>query len=100
MRQCLDSILSQTFKDWECLLIDDGSTDESGSICDEYARRDNRFAAYHKENGGLTSARNYGLERSVGEWIMHVDGDDSKLQKTRLQTWYLETLDSATTIKQ
>lgn len=76
LRQCLDSILSQTFKDWECLLIDDGSTDESGSICDEYARRDNRFAAYHKENGGLTSARNYGLERSVGEWIMHVDGDD------------------------
>lgn len=48
LRQCLDSILSQTFKDWECLLIDDGSTDESGSICDEYARRDNRFAAYHK----------------------------------------------------
>ena len=45
LRQCLDSILSQTFKDWECLLIDDGSTDESGSICDEYARRDNRFAA-------------------------------------------------------
>lgn len=76
LRQCLDSILSQTFKNWECLLIDDGSTDESGSICDEYARRDNRFAAYHKENGGLTSARNYGLERSVGEWIMHVDGDD------------------------
>lgn len=76
LRQCLDSILSQTFKDWECLLIDDGSTDESGSICDEYARKDNRFAAYHKENGGLTSARNYGLERSVGEWIMHVDGDD------------------------
>lgn len=88
LRQCLDSILSQTFKDWECLLIDDGSTDESGSICDEYARRDNRFAAYHKENGGLTSARNYGLERSVGEWIMHVDG---KIDEDEVR-WYLPSV--------
>lgn len=76
LRQCLDSILSQTFKDWECLLIDDGSTDESGSICDEYARRDNRFAAYHKENGGLTSARNYGLVTKIKSTKENVEVDE------------------------
>ena len=74
--RCLDSIIGQTFKDWECLVIDDGSTDTSGTICDEYARKDNRVKVFHKKNGGLTSARNHGLERAHGDWIMHVDGDD------------------------
>lgn len=74
--RCLDSIIGQTFKDWECLVIDDGSTDTSGAICDEYARKDKRIKVFRKKNGGLTSARNHGLERADGEWIMHVDGDD------------------------
>lgn len=73
---CLDSLLAQSFKDFEALLIDDGSTDSSGRICDEYAAKDGRFIVYHKTNGGLGSARNYGLERAQGEWIAHVDGDD------------------------
>lgn len=74
--RCLDSIIGQTYKDWQCLVIDDGSTDTSGAICDEYARKDNRVKVSHKKNGGLTSARNHGLERANGDWIMHVDGDD------------------------
>ena len=76
MRKCLDSILAQTFDDFECLLIDDGSTDGSPAICDEYAANDNRFKAYHKPNGGLSDARNYGLERAQGEYTIFFDPDD------------------------
>ena len=67
MRKCIDSILAQTFTDFECLLIDDGSTDDSPAICDEYAQKDARIKVYHKPNGGLSDARNYGLERALGE---------------------------------
>ncbi len=74
--RCLDSILAQTFSNYEVLLIDDGSTDSSGAICDEYSKRDPRFHAFHKENGGLASANQYGLERATGKYIMHVDPDD------------------------
>ena len=74
--RCLDSIIGQTFKDWECLVIDDGSTDTSGAICDEYARKDNRVKVFHKKNGGVSSARNIGLDNASGEWIMFVDSDD------------------------
>lgn len=76
MRKCVDSILAQTFKDYECLLIDDGSKDASPAICDEYAAKDNRFKAYHKSNGGLSDARNYGLERANGEYTIFFDPDD------------------------
>ncbi len=62
LRRCLDSILAQTFTDWECLIIDDGSTDASPAICDEYAARDSRFRVFHKANGGVSSARNVGLD--------------------------------------
>lgn len=62
LRRCLDSILAQTFTDWECLVIDDGSTDTSPAICDEYAAADTRFRVFHKANGGFCSARNVGLE--------------------------------------
>ena len=58
LRRCLDSILIQTFTDFECILIDDGSKDRSGEICDEYARKDSRIKVFHKENGGVSSARN------------------------------------------
>ena len=76
MRKCLDSILAQTFQDFECLLIDDGSKDASPAICDEYAARDGRFKAFHKPNGGLSDARNYGIERAQGEYTIFFDPDD------------------------
>ena len=74
--RCLDSIQNQTFTDWECILSDDGSTDESGVICDEYAAKDPRFRVIHKENGGVSSARNAGLEAARGKYIQFVDSDD------------------------
>lgn len=76
LRECLDSILAQTFADWECLLIDDGSPDNSGGICDEYADNDCRFKVFHKSNGGVSSARNLGLDNARGEWVTFVDADD------------------------
>lgn len=76
LRQCIDSILAQTFTNFELLLIDDGSPDGCPAICDEYAKKDARIRVFHKPNGGLTSARNYGLDNAKGKWIMHIDGDD------------------------
>lgn len=76
LRKCVDSILSQTFTDFELLLIDDGSKDKSGDICDEYAHQDDRVKVFHKENGGVSSARNLGIEKARGEWISFVDADD------------------------
>lgn len=82
IRECLDSIKVQTFKDWECLLIDDGSPDNSGKICDEYALIDSRFKVFHIENGGVSHARNIGLDNMSGEWVMFVDSDDVIAVKT------------------
>ena len=76
MRKCLDSILAQTFQDYECLLIDDGSKDGSPAICDEYAAKDERFKVFHKPNGGLSDARNYGIEHARGEYTIFFDPDD------------------------
>ncbi|MGN0202626.1 MAG: glycosyltransferase family 2 protein, partial [Candidatus Cryptobacteroides sp.] len=76
IRRCVDSILAQTFTDFECLLIDDGSKDRSGEICDEYAAKDSRVRVFHKENGGVSSARNVGLDNAKGEWVTFVDSDD------------------------
>lgn len=76
MRKCLDSILAQTFQNYECLLIDDGSKDGSPAICDEYAAKDSRFKAFHKPNGGLSDARNYGIERAQGDYTIFFDPDD------------------------
>lgn len=77
--QCIESILSQTFKDFELILVDDGSLDRSGAFCDEYARKDARIRVIHKENGGVSSARNTGLEVATGELICFVDSDDTVL---------------------
>lgn len=85
LRQCLDSILTQTYKDWECILVDDGSTDDSLRICDEYAARDQRFRVIHKENGGVSSARNRGINEASGEWITFVDSDDELYDENSLQ---------------
>ena len=76
LRACIDSILAQTFTDWELILVDDGSPDRSGAICDEYAARDSRMRVVHKPNGGVNSARNAGLDRAKGNYITFVDGDD------------------------
>ena len=76
IHRCVDSILSQTFTDWECILVDDGSPDGSGVICDEYAAKDARILVIHKDNGGVSSARNVGIKRATGEWITFVDSDD------------------------
>lgn len=76
LQRCLDSIIAQTFTDWECICIDDGSPDNSGKILDEYAAKDNRFVIIHKENGGVSSARNAGLDIARGRYIGFVDSDD------------------------
>lgn len=73
---CIESILNQTYKDLEILLIDDGSTDNSGKICDKYARMDNRCIVFHQANKGVSEARNTGLNYATGEYISFVDGDD------------------------
>jgi len=76
LSRCIDSVLAQTYKDWELLLVDDGSTDDSGRICDEYAQIDSRIRVFHKENGGVGSARNLGIDEAIGDWISFVDSDD------------------------
>ena len=76
LHRCIDSILAQTYSDFELLLIDDGSKDSSGEICDEYAAKDFRVRVFHKENGGVSSARNIGLENAKGEWVTFCDADD------------------------
>jgi|SRR5690554_38269 len=74
---CIDSILNQNFKDYELLLINDGSTDKSGEIIDRYAVEENRIQVFHQQNKGVSAARNLGLEKAKGEWICFVDGDDT-----------------------
>ena len=76
LRQCIDSVLSQTFVDYEIILVDDGSPDRSGEICDEYACRDSRIKVIHKPNGGLSDARNHGIKNACGDYILFIDSDD------------------------
>ena len=79
LHRCIKRILAQDYTDYELLLIDDGSTDNSGTICDEFAKYDKRVRVFHKKNGGVSSARNLGLDNSIGEYIMFVDSDDYML---------------------
>lgn len=76
LRKCIDSILAQTFTDFELILVDDGSTDKSGAICDEYARCDHRIRVVHQENAGVTRARKAGVALSKGDYVTYVDSDD------------------------
>ena len=76
LRRCLDSVLNQTFTDWQAICVNDGSPDGSGEILAEYAARDSRFIIVNKENGGLSDARNAGLPHATGEYIMYLDSDD------------------------
>ena len=76
LHKCVDSILAQTFTDFELILVDDGSKDRSGQICDEYAEMDERVTVIHKENSGLSDTRNRGIEQAAGNYFMFVDSDD------------------------
>ncbi|MBO4821135.1 MAG: glycosyltransferase family 2 protein [Prevotella sp.] len=76
LHECIQSIVNQTFTDWECILVDDGSTDGSGKICDQFSKQDHRISVIHKENQGVSAARNEGLEHAQGEWINFIDADD------------------------
>ena len=76
LRQCVDSIVNQTYTNLEIILVDDGSPDTCSQICDEYAAKDNRITVIHKENGGLSDARNVGLDKSNGDYVSFVDSDD------------------------
>ena len=86
LSRCIESVFAQTYRNWELLLIDDGSPDKSGEICDEYALKDSRIRVFHKSNGGVSSARNPGLDNAEGEWISFLDSDDY------LQPSFLEKL--------
>lgn len=74
--RCVDSIIAQTYQDWELFLVDDGSPDNSGKICDDYAKHDSRIRVIHQENGGVSSARQAGLDAVTGDYVIHVDSDD------------------------
>lgn len=82
LNRCIDSVLQQTYQNIECLLIDDGSTDNSSEICDEYAKKDSRIKVIHKNNEGVSIARNIGLDKAQGQYICFLDGDD----------WYQDNL--------
>lgn len=76
LERCIKSVCEQTYKNLEILLIDDGSTDSSGVICDNYAEEDKRIRVFHKKNGGLSDARNYGIKNASAEWVSFIDSDD------------------------
>lgn len=91
---CIDSILNQTFTNWELILVDDGSTDDSAGICEQYARQDKRVKVLHKKNGGVIRALEKGVEAAQGYWVAFVDHDDT-LPQDALYTLYKMTSDSS-----
>ncbi|MDR1679065.1 MAG: glycosyltransferase family 2 protein [Prevotellaceae bacterium] len=84
--ECLQSVFSQTYKDLEIILVDDGSPDKCPQLCDEYARQDNRIKVIHKENGGLSDARNAGIKIATGEYVLFLDSDDYWSDKNLIKT--------------
>ena len=82
--QALQSVLNQTYLNWECLLINDGSTDETEIISNKWIKKDSRFKYFYKENGGLSSARNFGLDNAEGDCIVFLDSDDC-IEKNKLE---------------
>lgn len=74
--RCVQSVIDQVYQEWECILVDDGSTDESGRLCDKWALHDSRIKVIHQTNQGVSVARNYGIEASLGEYIVFIDSDD------------------------
>ena len=87
--KCVQSVLSQSYRNIEMILVDDGSTDSSAVLCDKWAQEDSRVIVIHKVNGGVSSARNAGLEVASGEFITFVDPDDLLLQKPMLLIWII-----------
>lgn len=87
IHKCVDSIIAQTFTDWELILVDDGSPDASGAICDRYASLDSRIRVIHKQNGGVSAARQTGLDAARGEYVIHADPDDW-VEPTMLEELY------------
>lgn len=92
LRQCIDSIKAQTYENIEILMVDDGSTDGSSELCDELALHDERIVVIHKENGGVSSARNYGIEASNGTYITFIDGDDW-VENNYIETLYFSAIE-------
>lgn len=93
LNRCVDSILAQTFTDFECILIDDGSPDNCPAICDEYAEKDPRVKVIHQKNAGVSAARNAGLDAAEGDWIGFVDSDDW-IEKDMYQILYEDAVES------
>ena len=88
LQLCIDTVLAQSFNDWECILVDDGSTDGSAEICDSSATKDSRIKVIHKSNEGLSDARNVGLKEAIGDWIFFLDSDDW-IHPQALETLYV-----------
>ena len=86
LEKCLDSVVEQTYRNLEIILVDDGSTDNSGAICDRYAQKDSRVVVIHQKNGGLSKARNVGIDTATGKYISFIDSDDY------VGSCYIETL--------
>ncbi|MBQ3690736.1 MAG: glycosyltransferase family 2 protein [Bacteroidales bacterium] len=76
LSETLESVISQTYQDWECLIVDDGSPDNTKEVAEEFCKKDNRFIYLYKENGGISSARNFGIQHSSGDYILPLDSDD------------------------
>lgn len=95
--KCVDSILAQTYTNFELLLVDDGSPDNCGKICDEYAEKDTRIRVIHKKNGGPSSARNQGIDCAIGEYVVFVDSDDT-IMETYLENLYTRIAETKTDI--
>ena len=99
LNKCVDSILAQSFTDFELLLVDDGSPDNSGAICDEYASKDSRVKVFHEQNGGVSTARNVGLDNAKGLWCCFVDSDDW-VAPTYLENFLIEGMDDCQLLMQ
>lgn len=93
LKECVDSILNQDYENIEIILVDDGSTDNSSFICDEYAKKYNQIRVFHKENGGLSDARNFGIRKATGKYISFIDSDDY-IAKDFLSTLYKNLVDN------
>lgn len=93
LNRCVRSIVDQTYKNLDIILVDDGSTDSCSRICDEWAKKDNRISVIHKDNGGLSSARNAGLKKAVGDYVCFVDGDDF-IEKGMIFSTYKEAINN------
>lgn len=96
--ECVQSVLTQTFTDFELILIDDGSSDNSPILCDYYSKTDSRIKVFHKENGGASSARNYGIENMSGEYVLFLDSDDFWNDSDMLNILHQTIIDNASDI--